>query len=211
MSLLYVHKLSVTDAAGQILLDQVSLDVEAGRVLGIAGGPTAGKTVLCDILGGHVPEGTKIASGRILFGNRDLTAELTQFGPGDAIAPTVILRDDTPAGSPSERAGTIVTARDPAALSESCDEIAVLCAGHLVERGPADELLRSPQHPYTQALLKTHGSAELNARTTQGCPHFEDCSFAQPSCRQSISGLQSVSAEHATACIRWRAIWPVAA
>jgi len=31
--------------------------------------------------------------------------------------------------------------------------VAVMQAGQIVELGPADQVLQTPQHPYTQALL----------------------------------------------------------
>lgn len=36
--------------------------------------------------------------------------------------------------------------------SELADSIAVMQRGVIVEQGPASEVLRAPQHPYTQAL-----------------------------------------------------------
>lgn len=45
---------------------------------------------------------------------------------------------------------------DIALASERADQIAVLYKGQLVESGPAAELLREPQHPYTKALIDTH-------------------------------------------------------
>lgn len=34
------------------------------------------------------------------------------------------------------------------------DDVAIMQAGKIVERGPADEIFTSPRHPYTQALLR---------------------------------------------------------
>jgi peptide/nickel transport system ATP-binding protein len=38
-------------------------------------------------------------------------------------------------------------------ISEICDEVAVMYAGKVVERGPVQSLFARPSHPYTQALL----------------------------------------------------------
>jgi peptide/nickel transport system ATP-binding protein len=38
-------------------------------------------------------------------------------------------------------------------VAEVCDRVAVMYAGQIVEEGGADEVFRSPAHPYTRALL----------------------------------------------------------
>jgi len=38
---------------------------------------------------------------------------------------------------------------------EVCDRIAVMYAGDIVEEGPADRVISSPRHPYTEALVKS--------------------------------------------------------
>jgi len=43
---------------------------------------------------------------------------------------------------------------DLAIVSEVCDRVAVLKAGHLVEHGPAGQVFARPRHTYTRALLQ---------------------------------------------------------
>ena len=42
---------------------------------------------------------------------------------------------------------------DLGVVAEVCDDVAVMYAGRIVERGPASAVFKSPQHPYTEALL----------------------------------------------------------
>ena len=47
----------------------------------------------------------------------------------------------------------LLVAHDLAVVGELCDDVVVLYAGQVVERGPAASVLRAPSHPYTKALL----------------------------------------------------------
>jgi peptide/nickel transport system ATP-binding protein len=40
-------------------------------------------------------------------------------------------------------------------VAEACDRLAVMYAGRIVEQGPVREVFADPQHPYTQALLRS--------------------------------------------------------
>jgi oligopeptide/dipeptide ABC transporter ATP-binding protein len=54
-----------------------------------------------------------------------------------------------------ERLGmaVILITHDLGVVAEMCDDVAVMYAGRVVERGSAPDVFRSPQHPYTEALL----------------------------------------------------------
>ena len=44
---------------------------------------------------------------------------------------------------------------DLGVVAEMCDDVVVMYAGRVVEQGPVDQVFRSPQHPYTEALLQS--------------------------------------------------------
>jgi oligopeptide/dipeptide ABC transporter ATP-binding protein len=44
---------------------------------------------------------------------------------------------------------------DLGVVAEMCDDVVVMYAGRVVERGPVEEVFTSPQHPYTEALLQS--------------------------------------------------------
>jgi len=47
----------------------------------------------------------------------------------------------------------ILITHDLGVVAEMCDDVAVMYAGRVVERGPVNAIFRNPQHPYTEALL----------------------------------------------------------
>jgi oligopeptide/dipeptide ABC transporter ATP-binding protein len=47
----------------------------------------------------------------------------------------------------------LLITHDLGVVAEMCDDVAVMYAGRVVERGRAEDVFRSPQHPYTEALL----------------------------------------------------------
>lgn len=93
------------------------------------------------------------------------------------------------------------------------DTILVLYAGGVVEAGDAEQVIRSPKHPYTQVLIdsipwpdveRRWGTVELVQREEKGepggCRFFARCPAAMPRCAQSVPGLYRVSPTQAAAC-----------
>ena len=99
-------------------------------------------------------------------------------------------------------------------VAQTCDSLAVMYAGRVMERGPKRDLLRAPAHPYTEALLKCQpGSADpaepLPAIPGQppspsafpdGCRFHPRCPRAAIICQQQRPALRPVAAKRAAAC-----------
>ncbi len=49
----------------------------------------------------------------------------------------------------------LLITHDLGVVAETCDDVVVMYAGQVVERGSVDEVFSSPQHPYTEALLQS--------------------------------------------------------
>jgi len=49
----------------------------------------------------------------------------------------------------------LLITHDLGVIAEMVDEVAVMYAGRIVERGPVADVFASPQHPYTEALLQS--------------------------------------------------------
>ena len=47
----------------------------------------------------------------------------------------------------------ILITHDLGVVAETCDDVAVMYAGRIAERGPVDAIFKSPLHPYTQGLM----------------------------------------------------------
>ncbi|MFC3612873.1 ABC transporter ATP-binding protein [Lutimaribacter marinistellae] len=86
---------------------------------------------------------------------------------------------------------------DLAVVSSLADDICVMYAGKIVERGTAEEVIGQPRHPYTRGLLDsvpgqhapgTHlpqipGSTPQLSQLPSGCPFRNRCSRATQVCK----------------------------
>ncbi|ELZ08530.1 oligopeptide/dipeptide ABC transporter, ATPase subunit [Halovivax asiaticus JCM 14624] len=90
----------------------------------------------------------------------------------------------------------LMITHDLGVVAETCDRVAVMYAGEIVEEGPVEEIFHNPSHPYTYTLLESIPTEEKDRLTPiegnvpdlidmpEGC-HFADrCPWAQPECRE---------------------------
>jgi len=117
--------------------------------------------------------------------------------------------------------GILMITHDLSTAAHFADRIAVMYLGRIVEEGPAKEVVRNPQHPYTKALLsvvpkrdpRDHTPAEIlqgetpdAARIPTGCRFHPRCPVAEDRCKGEDPALHrpkdgSTSAEHRAACL----------
>jgi len=93
-------------------------------------------------------------------------------------------------------------------------EVCVMYLGRIVERGTAEEVLRTPKHPYTQALLsavpridgkgiekiRLEGDLPSPADPPPGCHFAPRCLHAMPQCREAYPAHTKISATHIVCC-----------
>jgi peptide/nickel transport system ATP-binding protein len=97
------------------------------------------------------------------------------------------------------------------------DEVAVMYLGRIVEKGRVDEVLDSPAHPYTRALLSAvpvpdpdhrrniiqlEGDMPSPSNPPSGCHFHPRCKDAIESCRDAYPDETSLSESHRVCC--WR-------
>jgi peptide/nickel transport system ATP-binding protein len=66
----------------------------------------------------------------------------------------------------------LLISHDLAALESVCDRVAVLHDGHIVECAPVSEILRNPNHSFTQRLTKTLREGTLSERRVRDFPNL---------------------------------------
>ena len=112
-------------------------------------------------------------------------------------------------------ASMLFISHDIALLSGIADTIAVMYAGQICEIGPRDQVIDSPQHPYTQALLHAvervtgPGRSRLDTipgdppdptQLPTGCPFAPRCPFSMPVCVEINPAPVVTAPGHSAAC-----------
>lgn len=103
----------------------------------------------------------------------------------------------------SRRMAMLLITHDLGVIAQMAEQVVVMYAGRVVESGPTAEILRHPQHPYTQGLIASRpvpgarrrrlysipGQVPDLAALPAGCAFAERCAKATARCRQSIPPL----------------------
>jgi len=112
-----------------------------------------------------------------------------------------------------EGMGLVLITHSLGVVAEVADEVVVMYAAQVVERGPVTEVFARPLHPYTRALLaavpdgeaEPEGIAGVVPRPDSwppGCRFAPRCDFAQAVC--AMPPPLEEQQGHAVRCARWR-------
>ncbi|WP_438817631.1 ABC transporter ATP-binding protein [Streptomyces finlayi] len=111
----------------------------------------------------------------------------------------------------------LMISHDLAVLADTCDRLAVMYAGRVVEEGPAAAVHTAAHHPYAQALSAAFprigdpasrraprglpGDPPDPARLPTGCTFHPRCPVALASCTQDDQPLREAAPHHHAACV----------
>lgn len=114
----------------------------------------------------------------------------------------------------AQGAAALIITHDLGIVAQYCDDMAIMFAGRVVERGAISRVFASPQHPYTRRLITASRSRVGNAQTTMrsdppdlfrqsaACVYADRCELAAAVCQSApperSCGLGAL--EHRVSC-----------
>ena len=114
----------------------------------------------------------------------------------------------------------LMITHDLGVVAEVCEDVAVMYAGRIVEKGTADDVFNHMRHPYTEGLfdslpnLKQRGEELVPIKGLMpdpsdlppGCAFAPRCPYATEACTKAVPELTSVegSATHFVACSAYK-------
>ena len=117
------------------------------------------------------------------------------------------------------RLGTaiVLITHDLGVVAQMCQRVIVMYAGRKVEEGSVDDVLDRPQHPYTQALIRSlpdfvdgqdhtarlaelPGIVPVRTPASRGCAFAARCPQALPRCTEEAPGATDAGARHRVWC-----------
>ena len=110
---------------------------------------------------------------------------------------------------------------DMGVVCELADEVAVMYMGNIIESGSARDVLKTPGHPYTKALLKSipvlgkganqdinpiKGSTPDPLNRPPGCQFAPRCDYVKESCNKAMPDETIVGETHMVRCTKCREV-----
>jgi oligopeptide transport system ATP-binding protein len=108
----------------------------------------------------------------------------------------------------------IMITHDLGVVAQLCDEIIVMYAGSICERGTAEDIFYDPHHSYTKGLLKSIPTVDMDDKKLEpitgtpidllnmpkGCPFAPRCDDAMHICINQTCDYVQINEHHSSAC-----------
>ena len=109
----------------------------------------------------------------------------------------------------------ILVTHDLGVVAQTCDRVAVMYGGRLMETAGVAELFSHPRHAYSLGLIRSLPGSAAHRQPLRpipggppdlrslppGCPFAPRCTYVTDACRLSEPPLVKVAPQHASACI----------
>ena len=109
----------------------------------------------------------------------------------------------------------ILITHDLGVVAETCDDVAVMYAGEIIESGSLEEIFDHPSHPYTRGLFAAlpnmnESSDRLNpivglppdpSNLPTGCKFHPRCPYATDACREKDIPMMDLGGKHRCRCL----------
>lgn len=119
--------------------------------------------------------------------------------------------------------GALYISHDLSLIRQMCDRTSVMYLGKVVERGPTEQLIKDPKHPYARSLLdavpvpnpshsiskpKLEGEPPDPVDLPEGCNFRPRCPFAEDECFEEppLDEFETPEGDHQAACWRVEAV-----
>ena len=116
----------------------------------------------------------------------------------------------------NEKTGTaiLLISHDLGVINKICSRVLVMYAGKIVEQGRTEDILKNPQHPYTQGLIASIPTRRMKGNPLASipgrvppvteekppCPFASRCSKADKRCFTEYPSRKKISEEHILWC-----------
>jgi peptide/nickel transport system ATP-binding protein len=114
----------------------------------------------------------------------------------------------------------LLITHDLGVIAETCERVAVMYAGRIVEQATVADLFANPCHPYTRGLLASlparsaapqqplatiGGQVPALGARPAGCVFANRC-YARTDICSELPPLENIQPDHAVACFNWRTV-----
>jgi oligopeptide/dipeptide ABC transporter ATP-binding protein len=120
----------------------------------------------------------------------------------------------------------LIISNNQGTISQTCDTVAVMTAGHIVEFGTTETIMNSPGHPFTRAFIMSNPSMAAIRKIKEkglrirgipgqipdlaepiiGCPFKERCEYTRDICREQKPEYREIESGHWIMCHRYEEI-----